>query len=164
MIRHISLVVSSCNLTIPICTSPIFPTHIQYKSKWFKFNHRKRKTNNNGRCVLYRPLINLYTSGIRTKLNKWILTIDPSMSPICAPTHLSGSLHLDMLNNQVVRIKSLVLGIAFGIPIKHQHRYYQKHSPKTIHHYMNYNNHNKPIAVIIHDQSMLDQLQLNNST
>jgi len=41
--------------------------------------------------------------------------VDPSVGPVGSPPHLGSAVHLDVLNDQVVGVKTLVLSVALGI-------------------------------------------------
>merc|ERR1712216_398425 len=41
--------------------------------------------------------------------------VDPSVGPVGPPPHLGGAVHLDVLNDQVVSVRALVLSIALSV-------------------------------------------------
>lgn len=45
------------------------------------------------------------------------LTIDTSVSTVRASAHLSSALNLDVVNDEMIDIKSLVFSVALGVPI-----------------------------------------------
>lgn len=45
------------------------------------------------------------------------LTIDTSVSTVRASAHLSSALNLDVVNDEMIDIKSLVFSVALGVPV-----------------------------------------------
>merc|ERR1719461_1352251 len=41
--------------------------------------------------------------------------VDPSVGPVGSPPHFGGAIHLDVLNDQVIGVETLVLGVALGV-------------------------------------------------
>merc|ERR550525_2060672 len=41
--------------------------------------------------------------------------VNPFVGPVGSPPHLGGAVHLDVLNDQVIGVKTLVLGVALGV-------------------------------------------------
>jgi len=64
---------------------------------------------NLGECLLFFNETNLNVAW------RGHVRIDSSVSTVSPPSHLGGTVDLDVVNNQMVSVESLILGIGFGV-------------------------------------------------